>query len=890
MSYLTNSRTTYFFMVLITLVLCQAEPASAQLTCGDDCFTVCAEGCHYSTLQQAVDLADAGSKILIEPGIYSENVTINKSLTLAGHGWLPTDTVIDGDAAGSVFRVVHPDSATATVVTFANMTIAHGAASEGGGIYNSRGQVQLENCVVRNNWAGQRGGGIYSEDGVLLVSATAMEENSADRGNAQSAGGGMFVFGGQATVTQSLLSSNDSARGGALSNRGGQVILENASITFNGADLGGGLDNAEDSDLSIRFSTIAYNGVNHGHAGICPAEGGTATIENSIMVHNGLTGPGMPSQCEGELLSGGYNLIHAYPNWLNYTPLPEEEHLTNSFPVGLALLADNTGKTRTLALLPNSPAIDAIPSASCPSTDQRHIVRPQDGNHDGSANCDIGAFERSPWDGRGGDAPTFTQDAPLSYPAVWERERETLGYNPRFVPNTVTFDQDNRPVIRVGVHQEVRRHATRYPSRVLVDDSYIQTLAPTGEWIGRSLRRILRDTVEGWNGQIWSGTFLPEERVVFAGESDAYTVVRTSTGPYLLYSEDGMDTWTAYAMDPLRDGDTLVEPGSSETAPVVILGVKNKKLWAIFPEKNTQGGLQPLTYVDLAPESNVFLGPFHSGAGRKSAAVSNRTSIVFGSLDEACVTDSNGEVECHTEQWLVTYIHQDSPLILGPELLGSTPCPINARKCPDTHNGPAIVADQGSTADELHAVLGSHRSPFKYTKLGIDGWSTPESIGNQETYVSLVVDKNNVLHLVSRTKDTASRDRSLHYMRKEPGAPWQDRGKLVIPKPFDNLNKSRYGIWYHKLSVDRQGRLFLTYFYYTHDFTSAEGEAYLAKWPEEDINNDDYICTGKELDGDDKIDCKGEVNAHDPVVLMSDDGGTSWRLANTEDFRNGIEP
>ena len=57
-------------------------------------------------------------------------------------------------------------------------------------------------------------------------------------------------------------------------------------------------------------------------------------------------------------------------------------------------LADNRGPTPTHALPMGSPAIDAVPAASCASvTDQTGKVRPQDGNGDMAADCDIGAFE-----------------------------------------------------------------------------------------------------------------------------------------------------------------------------------------------------------------------------------------------------------------------------------------------------------------------------------------------------------------------------------------------------------------------------------------------------------------------------------------------------------------
>jgi hypothetical protein len=60
----------------------------------------------------------------------------------------------------------------------------------------------------------------------------------------------------------------------------------------------------------------------------------------------------------------------------------------------LAPLAYNGSQTPTHALLPGSPAIDhVVVGGDCLATDQRGIARPQDGDADGVARCDIGAFE-----------------------------------------------------------------------------------------------------------------------------------------------------------------------------------------------------------------------------------------------------------------------------------------------------------------------------------------------------------------------------------------------------------------------------------------------------------------------------------------------------------------
>jgi hypothetical protein len=59
----------------------------------------------------------------------------------------------------------------------------------------------------------------------------------------------------------------------------------------------------------------------------------------------------------------------------------------------LGPLAENGGPTQTRMPLAGSPAVDAAANSLCAATDQRGIGRPQDGNGDGSAVCDIGAVE-----------------------------------------------------------------------------------------------------------------------------------------------------------------------------------------------------------------------------------------------------------------------------------------------------------------------------------------------------------------------------------------------------------------------------------------------------------------------------------------------------------------
>ncbi len=94
----------------------------------------------YSTIQDAVNAAAPESVILVSPGVYHENLTINKTLTLTGQDRMTT--LIDGSPARSTIQIV------ADGVVLENFTISgNSQSSDEGGVFLFNSSF----CRIRNN-------------------------------------------------------------------------------------------------------------------------------------------------------------------------------------------------------------------------------------------------------------------------------------------------------------------------------------------------------------------------------------------------------------------------------------------------------------------------------------------------------------------------------------------------------------------------------------------------------------------------------------------------------------------------------------------------------------------------------------------------------------------
>ncbi len=187
----------------------------------------------------------------------------------------------------------------------------------------------------------------------MSISNSTFTSNSVSSGD----GGGFFNNGGTVSISNSTFANNSaSVIGGGLSNNG-TVNISNSTFANNSApDGGGGLFNNGFSTMSISNSTFANNLAINGNGGGLENDG-TLSSSGSIVANN------IGGNCFGGVSSQGYNLESGTDCGFTGTG-----DLQNSDPrLDPNGLQQNGGPTQTLALEPDSPAVDHIPvGSSCP--------------------------------------------------------------------------------------------------------------------------------------------------------------------------------------------------------------------------------------------------------------------------------------------------------------------------------------------------------------------------------------------------------------------------------------------------------------------------------------------------------------------------------------------
>ncbi len=315
-------------------------------------------------------------------------ITLNNELVINNAGKLTIDgagvnglTIDGGTGTNRIFRV----EGAAFLVQ--NLTLT-GGNGEGAAIRANGGTVQLTAVNVRDNAGDGSFGAIFLSGGANhLLFSSAIYNNTGFNDCAA-------IYGSNAplTVYNITVSGNSTTAAG----------LGTGAVCMIGSSVG-----------NFRNATISGNTANGagsaGGGGIFIQDTATFNLGNSIVAGNTSPnrGPDLYIFNNGTAAfrSLGGNLIgdnSGYPPAPNTTAFPTGNPNANGDKVGtagnvinpqLAPLANNGGTTLTRALLAGSPAIDAGFNSGFTSYDQRGVIRVLDGNGDGTAIIDSGAYE-----------------------------------------------------------------------------------------------------------------------------------------------------------------------------------------------------------------------------------------------------------------------------------------------------------------------------------------------------------------------------------------------------------------------------------------------------------------------------------------------------------------
>jgi len=426
---------------------------------------------------------------------------------------------------------------------------------------------------------------------------------------------------------------------------------------------------------------------------------------------------------------------------------------------------------------------------------------------------------------RRGRAPAAdTIDMPIAL-KPYEHENEQFGYVREYpVEQQMYFDPANRPYVAGSRALHTMR------------DGQWRTL-PYLEAEGRA---------KG------AAVSLRSSKVAFDSAERVYLIVRAGGKPALLRSTDHGRTC---ALAPIPgDGAFDIEQFSGHNTPdgppPIIRVTRTKKdpklIWRslndlslIIPQERPDGTIDMGEPI-LVTRKCIGLC-LHSGIPSFVVSRGRKVHVAWGEA-----TDPAEKVP-GVPTYVATY-DRDTASLGAPVLIGYGP-PAN-----DVHNSPCITMD---SQGRLHVLVGTHGRTFKYARSlkpndASGGWTETEAVGTElsQTYVGLVCDRDNTLHLVSRLWRY---DRQHHafggyatlaHMTKRPDEPWS-APRILVAAAFAN-----YSIFYHRLTVDRLGRPFLSYDYWS------------TYWF---YRNDRRVRRRR--------------------LLTSGDGGRTWKLATNADLR-----
>jgi hypothetical protein len=365
------------------------------------------------SIQAAIDAASTGDVVSVAPGVYHESINFDgKAIEVRGSG--DDQTSIEGDGTQPVVTFATGEGSASELDGFA---ISGGyGPNGGGGVYMDGTSPKIEDDVISAN-TGLSGGGVFSSHGSPEIEHDQIVANR-DTSGGGFGGGGIGLFGSSASVVDDAIVGNSSAdSGGGISvwSADDPVITGN-QIYGNSAPVGqgGAIATVNDFDTLINGNLLYGNGDPEVALSVPSGSLGSQLVNNTIM---SFTGPAIAFQGFNASEEVANNVITgtsspvvtcdttygdvppAFDHNDVYTPVSGGPYSNCGTPATNISVDPEFVSTTTSQ--PNyrvdwgSPVIDAgdDAAANMPATDLAGDPRVQDGNADGVATVDMGAYE-----------------------------------------------------------------------------------------------------------------------------------------------------------------------------------------------------------------------------------------------------------------------------------------------------------------------------------------------------------------------------------------------------------------------------------------------------------------------------------------------------------------
>jgi len=382
-----------------------------------------------ATIQRAIDAAVAGDTVLVSPGTYVENITFRgKAITVASEQG-PGVTIIDGNRAGSVVTFASGENRNAVLEGFTVRNGANGFSGGGVLIQNSAPSI-IGNWIVGNGACS--GAGIYSYFSSPLIKGNTISRNYVYACSGAS-GLGVYIGGDSAAeLIENVITENSGfANGGGVTLfAAGRVVLRsnviarNVTSGFSPCTSGGGIWMVNFSQATIVNNLVVGNAAGCGGGLYWGGSTGVTTFVNNTFADNDgaegsaieVSGVDTRHVIYNNVIIGKSGQTAFYCRNSSSTPSPVLNTSDVFTPQGLAYggtCLDQTGLRGNISADPlfarnafadvlgdyrlqtASPAIDAGDNAApqLPAVDLDGNPRIADGNQDGDARVDIGAYE-----------------------------------------------------------------------------------------------------------------------------------------------------------------------------------------------------------------------------------------------------------------------------------------------------------------------------------------------------------------------------------------------------------------------------------------------------------------------------------------------------------------